>query len=367
MANILFYSPFDQRSRDTESLMLAFKNQRHRVISLSQEEGMDINNFLNSMGIMAVSHVIKGSRGWLYYFKHIIFFIRFCWREKVQVVYSHLEPANFVAAIGQFAIKAKVFICRHHIDEGLLYKFDRKISYQITYRLAKKIIVVSDHAKQYMIEQEGIAKNKIIHINLAYDFNLYSIPSPIDVKSIRDKYACDTLLATVVRLTKYKRPDIAIDTLKKLLDRGIDAKLIIMGKGEMLNSLHQKLDELKLIGKVFLVGFVSNPLTYIKAADFIIHPSLLDSSCVTIKEAGLLAKPVLVCEGVGDFKDYIIHGENGFLVNPNSFAIEASEIIINCKDNNALLAELGKNLKENIIQLFDINHIIHSYQELNEV
>ncbi|NJM26390.1 MAG: hypothetical protein HC859_13810 [Bacteroidia bacterium] len=45
MKRILFYSPFNQRSRDTESLMIAFKQMGHRVLSLSQQEGHIINDF----------------------------------------------------------------------------------------------------------------------------------------------------------------------------------------------------------------------------------------------------------------------------------------------------------------------------------
>src|SRR5688572_19390115 len=103
MARILFYSPFNQRSRDTESLMLAFNKQGHKVICLSQQEGNLINDFLNANGVTAVSYVIPGRRnGWWYYCRHLFFFVRFCWKHNIQIVYSHLEPANFVAAIGQY-------------------------------------------------------------------------------------------------------------------------------------------------------------------------------------------------------------------------------------------------------------------------
>ena len=119
MATILFYSPFNQRSRDTESVMIAFKKQGHKVVSLSQQEGLQINSFLNSQGIEASSHVIPGERsGWFYYLKHLVFFIRFCRKHKVDIVYSHLDPANFVASIGQYFIKARTFLCRHYINES---------------------------------------------------------------------------------------------------------------------------------------------------------------------------------------------------------------------------------------------------------
>jgi len=46
-------------------------------------------------------------------------------------------------------------------------------------------IVVSDHARRYMIEREGIPAHKIRHINLAYDFALYGTPNAEKAKEIR--------------------------------------------------------------------------------------------------------------------------------------------------------------------------------------
>lgn len=50
MAVILFYSPFNQRSRDTETLMIGFRTQGHQVISLSQQEGLVIHGFSSKPG-----------------------------------------------------------------------------------------------------------------------------------------------------------------------------------------------------------------------------------------------------------------------------------------------------------------------------
>jgi hypothetical protein len=174
MGRILFYSPFNQRSRDTESLMIAFKGAGHDVYSLSQQEGREIHDFLKSYDIHTNSYIVPGTRGGAgYYFKHLKYFARYCREHKIDIVYSHLEPANFVASVGQYMIRARTFLCRHHIDEGKLYNFDRDLYYRVTYKLARKIIVVSDHARRYMIEHEKIPARKIIHINLAYNFDLY--------------------------------------------------------------------------------------------------------------------------------------------------------------------------------------------------
>lgn len=364
---ILFYSPFNQRSRDTETIMLAFKKQGHKVISLSQQEGYLINDFLNSNGVESFSILIKGPRvGWWYFLRHIFYFIRFCWKNNIQVVYSHLEPANFVTSIGQYLIRAKVYLCRHHIDEAQLYGFQNDLYYKITYRLARKIIVVSDHAKRYMIEKEGISSRKVIHINLAYDFSLYELPDKSKIEALRSQYSCELLLIAVCRLTKYKRPDLAIEVVNTLIQSGHKAKLIILGKGEMKDALDEKIRLLGLADHVFMPGHVQNVLEYVSASDFLIHPSILDSSCVAVKEAGLVAKPVIVCKNVGDFQDYIIHGVNGFLADGDNFVHDAVSVIKEQHTSKELLSGVGLRLQSDVRRLFNIDEIVPLYDSLNK-
>lgn len=368
MASILFYSPFNQRSRDTESLMIAFHQQGHKVISLSQQEGYLIHDFLKANGIYVHSYVVAGERsGWWYYFRHLIFFVRFCWKNNVDIVYSHLEPANFVASVGQYLIRAKTYLCRHHIDEGALYNFNKDLYYRITYRLAKKIIVVSEHAKRYMVTKEKIPVNKILHINLAYDFNLYNKAVEKNVTEIRNQFKAQILLLTACRLTAFKRPEIAVHVVKKLSDLGLDVKLIMLGKGEMENQLKTLITDLGLSDKVSMPGYVSNVLDFMASSDFFLHPSLLDSSCVAVKEAGLVKLPVIVCKGVGDFDDYLIHEKNGFSVNRDTFAEEASEIIVQNFRNKDLLQKIGGNLNQSVLDLFSVQHVIGQYNSLNKI
>jgi glycosyltransferase involved in cell wall biosynthesis len=346
--------------------MIAFRKQGHRVISLSQQEGTLINDFLKSNDVEAYSYVLPGERsGWWYYLRHLFYFIRFCRKNKVDVVYSHLEPANFVASVGQYFVGAKTFLCRHHIDEGSLYSFDKDLYYKVTYRLAKNIIVVSDHAKKYMIEREGIPSTKIKHINLAYDFNLYGKPDLEETAKIRERHRAEVLLLAACRFTTFKRPEIIIQTLKELVDRGLDVKLILLGRGEMREQLEEMVTNLGLNERVSMPGYIGNVLDYMAAADFFLHPSLLDSSCVAVKEAGLVKLPVIVCSGVGDFDDYLINRKNGFSVPREKFVQAAADIIVESYKNKEVLQNIGTNLQNSVLELFSIENVISHYNPLN--
>jgi glycosyltransferase involved in cell wall biosynthesis len=363
--NILFYSPFDQRSRDSESLMIAFHKQGHRVISLSQAEGKLIHPYLESQGILTFSHQIKASSEINYFIKHIIHLIRFCYKYNVEIIYSHLESANFVAVIAQYFIKANVYINRHHIDEAALQRFDQSIIYKLTYKLARKIIAVSERAVDYMIKVEKIRPTKIIKINLAYDFTLYTKPNPTVVDEIKEKVSADLVLLTACRYTKYKRADLSIRVLRKLIDHGINAKLILLGKGEEELNLKNLINESGLADRVVMAGYVNNITDYLAASDFLLHPSVLESSCVVVKEAAITLVPVIVCGEIGDFNDYIAHGENGIVVNKDNFVDEAVACLLEWHQLKEKLARMAKNLRTKVEENFSVKEIIFHYSQLN--
>jgi glycosyltransferase involved in cell wall biosynthesis len=347
--------------------MIAFKDRGHDVFSLSQQEGKEIHDFLSGKGIKTESYVVPGKRSGLrYYLRHLLYFVRFCRRHKIEIVYSHLEPANFVASIGQYFVRGRVFLCRHHIDEGRLYNFDRDFYYMLTYRLAKSIIVVSDHARRYMVRHEGIPERKIIHINLAYDFSLYPLPNAETVMSIRGSGGC-LLLLSACRFTKFKRPDQILLLLKNLIDRGVNARLIMLGKGEMENELRNQIRNLGLDARVELPGYVNNIIDHMAAADFFLHPSLLESSCVVVKEAGLARLPVIVCKGVGDFDEYLLNGVSGFLTDRDKFVDQGTEIIRSHMNDEGLRRSMGSQLEILVRQRFSIENVLPQYEKLNLV
>lgn len=362
---ILFYSPFNNRARDAESLMLAFHEQGHRVISLSQAEGKFIHDYLRPRGIITLSCNITSRSQVLFFVKHIIHFIRFCYKNKIDVVYSHLELPSFVSVVSQFFIRARVYVCRHHIDEASLQGFDKTLFYRVTYRLAKKIVVVSNRAVSYMVDVEKIPASKIIKINLAYDFALYNDVDSDVVNKIKTEFGSACILLTVCRLTKFKRPDLSLLVLKNLLAKGVNAKLIVLGKGEEENNLKELAENLGLSSSVSFRGHVQNVLDYLTASDFLLHPSILESSCVTVKEAGITRTPVIACRGIGDFDEYIKSNDNGFLVNKENFCEEATSIVLDQYKNGELLNAIGDSLNDTVRRLFNISNIIHDYKTLN--
>jgi glycosyltransferase involved in cell wall biosynthesis len=358
---VLFFAPFNERSRDNETLMLEFKRLGHEVLFLTTSNGDQIIEQLESLGIACFKLGIP-LNGKSDIFKRVIGFVRFVREHKIELVFSHLEPANLIAVLAQYFLRVRIVIVRHHVDELHLSGASKAWSYKFTYRFAKEIIAVSERSKAFMIREEGVAAHKITVIRLAYSFNLFDEPSETEVEKIkRNKEAL--LLLTACRMVKDKRPDVSIDVCIDLNKKNVANSLLLIGKGELETSVKARIVQEGLQAQCVCEGLKKNVMDYLEAADILVHPSLLDSSSVIIKEAGIRKKVIIACKGIGDCEEYIVNGENGFLVDKDNFALEASEIISGSLLNADVRKVIGDNLNKTITALFDVSAVIPSYQK----
>ncbi|HQQ93904.1 MAG TPA: glycosyltransferase family 4 protein [Bacteroidia bacterium] len=366
MLNILFYTPFNSRSRDTESLMQAFVQQGHRVFLLTQTPRGDYHASCESFGVTTQTHVLPKFSSFAYFIKHSWYLIRFCREHKIQVVYAHLENAALPAVLGQYFIKSRVFSCRHIVDEAYLMNSTRfKWLNKIVYTLSQEIIVVSERSKNWMVQQEGIRPTKIRVIPLAYNFKLYPEPDPEAVQQIRFLYPCKLLLLTACRMTKGKRPELSIELLEKLLGLGLDVKLLLLGDGPLLTDMKRLAMKPELQGSVYILGHQQNIMDYLSACDLLVHPSVQDASSVIIKEAGLCGKTVICCRGIGDVDDYLVHGQNAFLVSANQTVQDMQTIISEIQNKAEQLKTMGQQLQNSVKQRFEITPILEQYQSIH--
>ncbi|HRI79860.1 MAG TPA: glycosyltransferase [Cyclobacteriaceae bacterium] len=364
--NILFYVPFNSRSRDTESLIRHFVKQRHKVWVLTQAGRGDYHLACERIGAIADTFELGQVNPIIFFLRQAWHLVSYCRRRKIDVVYAHLEMASFPAVLAQYFIQAKVFAVRHVIDEAYLFKNRNFILLtRLVYTLARNVIVVSERCREFMVQREHVRAEKISVIFLAYYFDLYDPPVVEKVMTIRQENSCRLLLLTACRLVPPKRPEISIGLVRNLLSRGVDIKLILLGSGPERENLLGRIAELGLEDRVKLAGQVADIMNYIAAADVLIHPSLLDSSSVIIKEAGLLQKTVVTCRDVGDVNEYLVHNKNALLVSRENTLEEMTEWIERIIQNPRQYEILGKNLNQDIQRRFSIDEIIGAYNDIH--
>ena len=361
MKRILIYGPYNNRARDIESLAVALRKKGHEVFFVTQLAGDGIIEQLQREGITAVSTGIRSNRFVFKWLREIWFVMKFCKRNRIDVLFSHLEPAHIVSVFAQHFINTRVIICRHHVDEIELVGGSQVFSYKAIYRLGKEFVVVSERTKQYMIEKENVPAEKIRVINLLFDFKKFPQPDFAKVEAIRKEANADLILLTACRLVKFKRPELSVEVLKVLVDKGLNAHLIILGHGELDRELELLIETYNLKGKCTLAGYKPNVIDYLEACNVLLHPSILDSSSMIIKEAGLRRKLVIGCRGIGLLDDKLVNEENGFLTDSDNFVAESVAVIHNYFEQPHRGKRIGDKLHDDVLNYFSVENRIHDY------
>lgn len=101
-------------------------------------------------------------------------------------------------------------------------------------------------------------------------------------------------LLSVGRYCTAKNFDNVPNICDRLLRAGLDVKWYIIGFGGDEELIRRKIEEAGMLDRVILLGKKANPYPYIAACDLYVQPSRYEGKCVTVREAQMLGKPVVI-------------------------------------------------------------------------
>lgn len=102
-------------------------------------------------------------------------------------------------------------------------------------------------------------------------------------------------LLSIGRFSYAKNYDNVPDICRRIIDCGVtDIKWFIIGYGDDKPLIRRKIAEAGMEDYVFILGKKTNPYPFIKACDIYVQPSRYEGNSVTVREAQMLYKPVVV-------------------------------------------------------------------------
>jgi len=371
---ILFYYPSNKRTISLESVMIALKNKGYQVHLLTNCPEGALHTHLKENGIEAGSVVVsKGNNKVSYFFEHIRYLVAYCRKHQVHFVFSHLQQTNIIAVFAQYFTKARFVIFRHHFkfiqnikDKPLKVNRNEHIADKIINRLSEKIIVPSRGVYEGIVTYEKVDKEKLSIIPYTYAFSNYHAVSDERVQAINSKYQARLLIIMCARLTPFKRHGVAFKVFNALIQQEYDIKVMVMDEGEEKDALMQYVADNALKDRIHFLGYQNNILEYLAAADLLVHPSVTEASNSIVKEAALAGTPVVVCKGVGDFDDYIVHEHNSFSISIESTEEELERVIKKVYTHREILNKYAKILKDDVISRFGTKDdtVLSQYESL---
>lgn len=142
------------------------------------------------------------------------------------------------------------------------------------------------------------AKNALI-LNNAVDTEKFAYTRE-NANEIREKYGVKTkyLIGHIGRFTVQKNHSFIIDTFNALCKIRNDCTLMLVGNGEFLESIKNKVKELNLSENVIFVDFQEDIYKYYSAMDLFLMPSLFEGLPITLVEAQANGLSALVSDAV---------------------------------------------------------------------
>ena len=101
-------------------------------------------------------------------------------------------------------------------------------------------------------------------------------------------------LLSVGRFCEAKNFDNVPDICRRLVADDLDVKWYLIGYGGDEPLIRQKIDEAGMQERVIILGKKDNPYPYIRTCDLYVQPSRYEGKAVTVREAQLLGKPVVI-------------------------------------------------------------------------
>ena len=191
------------------------------------------------------------------------------------------------------------------------------------------------------VTPNGINLNNFTGIERDYDF--------------RRQYAMDNekIILYVGRLVYEKGIQHLIAAMPKILSNYHDAKLVIAGKGGMIDELKAETSSLGLDNKVYFTGYMDSKKVQkmYKCADVAVFPSTYEPFGIVALEAMLAGVPTVVSD-VGGLDEIVTHGVDGmksYAGNSNSIADSVTALLY----DHQLATNISKKARQKVKEQFN--------------
>lgn len=262
---------------------------------------------------------------------------------------SFLTPHNIVAD----KVKAKKKAAWIHTDYSKI-DVDAELELPVWSKF-NHVVSISDQVTENFLGVFPSLKDKIVRIDniLSPKFvreRAEQIPLEV-VRKEMPKIDGVTNLLSVGRFCYAKNYDNVPDICRRIIESGVNVRWYLIGYGGDEPLIRSKIAEAGMENHVIILGKKSNPYPYIKACDIYVQPSRYEGNSVTVREAQILCKPVVVTD-YSTARNQVKDGVDGVIVPLDNMACAEGivRVISSIERRQALSDMLAKSDHGNVFE-----------------
>ena len=243
-------------------------------------------------------------------------------------------------------------------------------------RFVDKFIVVSKALEHALIEKHRINKEKVVLVPNGIEVEEYR-PEERGVEhgaggkghGVREEFGLGNkipLVGAIGRLVWQKGFEYLIKAIPSVAEKFPEAKILIVGEGELEAKLKAESEKLKVRDKIIFTGFRQDIKEILSAIDILAMPSLLEGMPFVILEAMAMAKPIVATD-IESITEILDNGKTGILVPPKD-PDALSRAIISLLTDGDKARQMGFEARMTVEEKFRVEVIVDRvekvYQEL---
>jgi glycosyltransferase involved in cell wall biosynthesis len=245
--------------------------------------------------------------------------------EHPDVLHTHAAKAGAVGRIaallaGRGRPRVRVHTFHGHVLRGY-FGPGRERAFTLAERLLARtttcLVAVSPEVRDELAALGVAPAQRFAVIRYGFDF-----PTPASPAEPGERL----VIGFAGRLTAIKRPLDLVRVLRSLLDRGIDASLLIVGDGEERDEVERLAEELGVAERCRFVGYQRDMAAWYAEFDVFCLPSANEGTPVAAIEALAAGVPV-VATRIGGTPAVVDDGETGFLVEVGDVAAMSDRLV----------------------------------------
>lgn len=244
--------------------------------------------------------------------------------KEYDLAISFLTPHQIVRE----KIRAKKKIAWIHTDYSSI-KIDIEDEYPV-WKSFDHIISISESVSKSFLQIFPTLSTKLFLMEniLSSEFIRQQASSfdPVEMRRVGKEF----VLCTIARFSYPKAIDRAVLIARRMLEKGVFFRWYVIGYGGDESIIRNLIDEHRLQNYFIILGKKENPYPYLNACDVYIQPSRYEGKAVTVREALILGKPVVITN-FPTASHQLRDGLDGLII-PNSIegaADELATILIN--------------------------------------
>lgn len=222
--------------------------------------------------------------------------------NKYMIVHSHINTLSVFPLFIAWLEKVPVRIAHNHSVPGG-NEFKRNITKKILKRFAKVFstdyFACSEKAGRWMFGNKTFDEGKVYLLKNAINWEVFN-KNEQQIQNLKKQFGLygKFVIGHIGRFTYAKNHNFMIDILSEVLKKEKNTVLLLVGGGDMYESIILYINKLGLSDKVVMTGQVTNPQDYYRLIDVMIVPSIFEGLSLTTIESQISGVPVLISDAV---------------------------------------------------------------------